>query len=182
MDQIGARETRSLGDFGVAHDDYLDLTFGYFGETIRVHPESGELTYLDFMAKAMQVNEENETEGVRLTMEFLERQIHPDDWKMFWDLALKRRQKLADLMLISKAIVEATAGFPTTPPPDSTPTPPTTVKKSRAGSSRAAKTRAIENAKPIDSMSDQAMVQLSGRPDLQKAVYLAREMAGVAAQ
>jgi hypothetical protein len=173
MEEITARETRSIGDFGVDHNDFIDLTFGYFGEVIRVHPESGELTYLDFMSKAMEVNSENETEGVRLTMEFLQRQIHPDDWDMFWQLALKKRQKLNDLMQISKAIVEASAGFPTTQPSDSGPTPPTTAKKSRASSSRQAKSRAIEQAKPIDTV-DSAMGQLTGRPDLQKAIYEAQ--------
>jgi hypothetical protein len=168
--------SKNIGDFGVEHDDFVELTFGYFGETLRVHPDAGELSYLDFMAKAMEVNEEDETEGIKVTMDFLKQQIHPLDWDRFWSLALSNRQKLADLMLLSKAVVEATTGFPTTQPSDSVPTPPPTATKSKVVSSRQVKRRAIGSAKPIDSVSnvDLAMQQLSGRADLQRAVQLAQ--------
>lgn len=176
-------ELKHIGDFGVEHDDHVDLSFGYFGNEIRVHPDAGELTYLDFMAKAMAVSEEDETEGIKITMDFLRKQVHPEDWDTFWDTSLAKRQKLADLMLVSKAIVEETAGFPTTPSSDSPVTPPAIAPKSRAVSSRRGKQRAIESAKPIDSQStsvkDLAMEQLTGRPDLMRAVELASSGVGV---
>lgn len=175
---------RSIGDFGTEHEPIEALDFGYFGERIRVHPDAGELTYLDFMAKAMEVDETDEAEGVRLTMSFLKQQVHPEDWDLFWAKAMGNRQRLADLMLISRAIVEATAGFPTEPSSDSPDTPSTMPTKSKAASSRRGKTRAIESAKPIDDWtSDEvataALAQLGGRPDLQRAVAMANGQAAL---
>jgi hypothetical protein len=166
---------KNLGDFGVAHDDMEELTFGYFGKTIRVNPQSGELVYLDFMAKAMEIDEENESEGVKITMDFLKQQIHDEDWSDFWKLAKENRQTLNDLMTLSKVIVEATAAFPTTPSPDSASTLPATNKKSKAVSSSRGNHRAIESAElPVE---DAAYAALEGRPDLQRAVQQASEAA-----
>lgn len=176
-------EQRSIGDFGVARESTVELTFGYFDHELRVHPDAGELSYLDFMAQAQALDEEDEADGIRLTMDFLHDQIHPDDWLVFFDLAKKNRQTLEDLMLLSKAIVEATAGFPTGQPADSSPTPPSTGPKSKAASSGPGRPRAPRKPRAITakvSKSDvntaAAMEQLrqEGRPDLMRFVELAQ--------
>lgn len=177
---------QNLGDFGVQHDAHAELEFGYFGQTIRVHPDAGELTYVEFMAKAAVLEDtpQNQTEGLVITMEFLHNQIHPDDWDSFYTLAKHNHQKLEDLMLISRAIVEAVAAFPTGQQSGSAPTSSTTATKSKAGSSRPAttrgKSRAIERGPSVDSMTPEetkaaAYEALTGRPDLMHAVELAYE-------
>jgi len=153
-----------LGEFGVEHED-TDITFGYFGNVLRVHPDAGQLTYMDYMVKAMAIDDSNQTEGVRITMDFLQKQIHPDDWELFWTTAQKKRQTLEELMRLSKVIVEVTSGFPTTQPSDLSPTPVETGKKSKAGSSRQDKPRAIEQVPLLE----QAYEILEGRPDLMAA-------------
>ena len=164
-------DARYIGSFG---DDNLDvdLTFGWFSESIRVHPLAGELTYMDFMARASEVDEEDQAEGVKLTMEFLRGQVHPDDWDLFWRIAREKRQTLEQLMRVSKSIVEAVSGFPTGQPSDSSVGQPPIQPKSKVGSSRqvSSRKRAIEAGPSPDDVTDKAMSHLVGRPDLQLVV------------
>lgn len=185
--------TQNIGSFGVVHDDYLDLTFTYFGEEMRVNPEAGELSYLDFMARATAVEkraqdaegDEDEAakadaEGVLITMGFLRDLIHPDDWDQFLGLAKRYRQKLDDLMVLAKSIVEFSSGFPTGQQSDSPDGLPATQQKSKAVSSRPASkragTRAIgaKGATKAEIATARAYELLEGRPDLMAAVELAQ--------
>ena len=151
---------KSLGELGNSKREVVDLVFTFFGEKIRVHPEAGELSYADFMSKALEIDEEDAEQGLPLTMSYLREQIHPDDWDTFYATAKKHRQTVEDLMKVSNAILEEVSGFPTEQPTGSSPTPSKTVRKSRAGSSTRDKRSVV----------DAAMEILEGRPDLQVAV------------
>lgn len=174
---------QNIGDFGVEHDEHAQLEFSYFGATIRVHPDAGELTYVEFMAKAASLEDtpENQVEGLVITMDFLHNQIHPSDWAVFYGLAKSRHQTLEDLMVVSKAIVEFVSAFPTGQPSDSQPTPSETVTKSKADSSRRVtqrgKVRAIEQGPSLSAEETKAAAfkALAGRPDLMQAVERAYE-------
>jgi len=144
----------------------VELTFGWFGHTLRVNPGAGELEMVDFMRKASKLdigedveNMTNNVEALEVTMGFLERQIHPDDWEVFWDLAKTNRQSTKDLLEVSYAITEKVAAFPTGPPTDSSDGQSTTGMRSSDGSS---------------SLATRALDLLPGRPDLQAAVIRAQ--------
>lgn len=163
-----------LGEFGEEVED-VDLTFGYFGEEIRVNPTAGELTYMDFMARASEIEESDNAGGIKLTMGFLKDQVHPDDWELFWGLAMEKRQTLEKLMKVSKAIVEAVSGFPTGQPSDSRAGRRATAKKSKAGSSRRATSRPREITSVELPREPTAMEILKDRPDLQLVIAKAQE-------
>jgi len=161
-----------LGELGKSKGPRLDLTFGWFGHSIRVNPGAGELELIDFMTKAgkLEVPDDDaglarSAEAMEVTLDFLHRQIHPDDWDVFWDVAKTNRQSTMDLMEIAMQIVEAVGGFPTTPPSDSRAGRRATRQKSKAGSSSAG----------TPSLTSQALEMLRGRPDLQEMVLQAHE-------
>jgi len=149
------------------------LTFGWFGHVIRVNPGAGELELVDFMRKAskLDVGEDLENlasnvEALDVTMDFLQRQIHPDDWAVFWDLAKTHNQGTKDLLEVAMTITEKVASFPTGQPATSSGGQSTTGMRSSAGSS---------------SLTTKALDLLPGRPDLQAAVIQAQEAQASAA-
>lgn len=160
-----------LGEMGVAKP-MVELTFGWFGHIIRINPGAGELELTDFLEFAATIdmpedpNDVDSGEAVATmaaVKDFLRRQIHPDDWALWWDLAKTHRQTLEDLMKVSVALLEKVAAFPTGPlsasPDGQRHTPP----KSKADSPSPVTARALE--------------LLKGRPDLQTAVLAARQPA-----
>jgi hypothetical protein len=133
-----------------------------------VNPGAGELELIEFLeiAETVDMPEDVEdmagaTKAIGVVKDFLARQIHPDDWALFWDLAKTNRQQLTDLLEVAMTIVTAVSNFPTTPPSGSPAGPPDMVAKLREGSSSPVMTRALG--------------LLSGRPDLQQAVMRAAE-------
>lgn len=145
----------------------VQLTFGWFGHVVRVNPGAGELELVDFMRKASKLdigddldNADKSVEALEVTLEFLQHQIHPDDWDLFWDLAKTHRQQTSHLMDVAMTIVEKIAAFPTGQPSDSSVGPRSTGPKSPGGSS---------------SLTTKALDLLPGRPDLQAAVIRAQE-------
>ena len=162
--------SRSLGNLGVVKEA-VDITFGWFGHQIRVNPGAGELEMVDFldMAKDVELPEDindmaGATEAITTVKDFLRRQIHPDDWALFWDVAKTNRQELTDLLKVAMTIVTEVAGFPSTPLSDSPDGQRPTQPNSKAGLSSLVTTRALG--------------LLSGRPDLQQAVLRASEGVG----
>ena len=143
------------------------LTFGWFGHVLRVNPGAGELEMVDFMRKASKLDIGDDdldsmtgnVEALEVTMGFLERQVHPDDWQVFWDLAKTHNQTTKDLMEVAYAITEKVAAFPTGQPTDSSGGQSTTGMRSSDASS---------------SLTTRALDLLPGRPDLQAAVIRAQ--------
>lgn len=165
-----AKQVQFLGDFGESHED-IEYTFGWFGNQMRMHPESGQLDYMEFIGQAIEVDEENVADSYRLTMEFLKKQVHPDDWDVFWALAKKHRQSTEELMMTSQKLLAAASGFPTEQPSTSSESPPPRTKRSRA---RSSSTRAVSKQ---DNVIKAAFDKLEGRPDLKHAVHLAQTAA-----
>lgn len=162
-------------DLGVEHGE-AEYAFRYFGAVIRVHPEFGELSYVEFMAKATEVDEEDIENGLPLLMAYLKDQVHPDDWDEFFKLAKSKRQTTKDLMELSNKILGVLSGFPTEPQDDLSPTPSSGELKSKDGSSaQAVNRRAAHHRKSAAKTVEHAMHLLEGRPDLQMAVLRAQE-------
>jgi len=161
-------EERFIGELGREHDAGVVLKFGYFGSRLRVHPDACELDYLDYLGAAAKIDDSEEREGFDLTMDFLRKQIHPDDFDEFWALSRKNKQGLQDIMQTSQTILEATSGFPSEQPPDSSPPSPTpTTRRTPSKKSKVAL-----------SSTAAAFTHLEGRPDLKQAVALAQSRGG----
>lgn len=183
---------RSIGDLGVRREP-VDLEFGYFGATIRVHPAASDTVELEFLdigrdidLGALQDQDLDDLDrqaevvaamgravraGYMLIKDSLQQLIHPDDWDAYWRLARENGQRIGDLMAdlkkITTAVIEADTGFPTRPPSGSDGGHESTPPRSAAGSSSAA-------ARPA-SDADQALRMLRSRPDLQEFIVLQEE-------
>ena len=148
-------------DLGVEYDE-VEYAFTFFGKEYRTHPEAGELHYLKFMDDASKITEDNEAEGLPLVMNFLRKQIHPDDFDAFYTVAMEKRQKMNDLMNLSNKILAAQSGFPTKQPSDSRATRRSAARNSKGGSSSAGTRRAPAKRAPT---KVPALALLKGRPD-----------------
>jgi hypothetical protein len=169
--------TVNLGNLGVEREP-IDMEFGWFGQTIRVHPDASDMEFTAWLEDVAGVNFDPDDpadldpstgkDAVVALMRFMRGQIHPDDFDMFWKTAQAHRQTTLDLMAVSMRIVEAVSGFPTGQPsgsshgPDGTPPRSPDVSRSAPDSRRdRAVTTALEYTK--------------GRPDLQLAIVQAQE-------
>ena len=147
-----------LGKMGTNHDDEEEIiTFDWFGVTIRAG-DFTELDFIDFAMKAGGVDITNVDAGLKILVPFLKKQIYPDHWEQFWNLALSRRQTLAELMEVSKAILEAKSGFPT-------------------GQQSVSSSGQTSTGQRLDPDMKLVMARLNGRPDLKAAVYRAQQNA-----
>lgn len=172
-----------LGTVRTAED--AAVVFGYFGTRLRANPLASDLAFIEFLDKAENLDKVNEVEAVRLVLDYLREQIHPDDWDEFWRLAKANHQTSTDLMLVSHQIQGAIAGFPTGQPSVSRAGRRATARKSGARSpSRATQTRASRSRAGVvdgevvsrqDVVMGRAMELLDGRPDLKVAVWEAQQ-------
>lgn len=142
-----------LGEFGTARPE-VDLAFGYFGVTIRVHPDLSELALVDLFG-AMAGGEEDGAKALNALNSMTDSLIHPEDVTEFRRLARANRQNTEDLAELAVKLVEAITDRPTQQPADSSGGLPTTDTKSE------------------DDSRSQALQKLEGRPDLQVAVLRA---------
>lgn len=187
---------RSIGTLGTVHEP-LDLEFGYFGATIRLHPQASDTVELDFLeagrdidmsvfdkpVEALGADEQlaaarHLSAAVRavnlLLRDSLRRLIHPDDFDTYWRLAVEHRQLIrdlsADVKRLTAAVVEADTGFPTMPPSGSPDGPAATQPRSAGGSSAADVPVSSSGALPRDLVNSLALDR--GRPDFQASYLL----------
>jgi hypothetical protein len=146
-----------LGDLSPETEE-VDITFGWFGESIRVSPTLSELELIDFTERAMKIDEDS-PEAVVVVKDELRICVHENDFDEFWDLARRNRVGIEKLLLVMRQIVEAVAGRPTGLPSDSSDGQQKTAASSREDSS----SRVIRRL-------DEA-----GRPDLSLAVVARSE-------
>lgn len=139
-----------LGDFGCEHEP-SDATFGYFGATLRVHPDLSDIVWLT-LADEMEAAD-GEHAALRLIVSTL---VHPDDVAEFWRLARANRQTLDDLQKFGIGMLSALTARPTERPSDFSDGPPPMQDSSATA-------------------SVPALHLLKGRPDLQVAVLQAQE-------
>lgn len=152
-----------LGEMGVAREEH-DATFGYFGTTIRVHPDLSDIAVFDLftdVATAVDGADAENAEDVAKLVEALRAVaatlVHPDDAEEFWRLARANRQSLDDVAGLAMRLLGALADRPTERPSVSSDGPSSTAATSGGGSSLPA-LRLLEN-----------------RPDLAVAVLRAEE-------
>lgn len=154
----------SIGSLGTIRDA-VELEFDYFGLVIRVNPDTTDLNMFEFLETAADINETDNTQGIRAIGGYLHDLIHPDDWHTFWTAAKANRQQLMDLMHTARAIAEAVSGFPTGQRSDSSGGPRSTSRKSGAGTS--SQRRA---GRQITADTQAALSMVEGRPDLKVVV------------
>jgi hypothetical protein len=151
--------THDLGELGKERAP-VDLTFQWFGTTIRVSPDAGDLSLIDFMEQARGIEGGDTVRSMMAVKEFLSGQIDKQDWPLFLDIAKQHRQQFTDLMQVSKDIVTAVTLFPTGQLSESSNGQPSTGQRLRADSS----SQGVR----------QAMTVLKGRPDLKMIVWQAQ--------
>jgi hypothetical protein len=144
-----------IGDFGTEPVEADPITFGYFGETIRVNPTLSELDYLDFMEQAGAL-EVADSAAATTIKGFARACIHPDDFDRFWNAARNNRQGVTDVFTLLGQIVEAMTDRPT------------------GRSSGSAGGQPTDGTRSADDFS-RAMRRYEGRPDLQLAIVRAQE-------
>lgn len=150
--------TKHLGELGRKREP-VDLTFSWFGETIRVGPHAGT-GLIGFLEEAETISGGNTAAATIATRSFLRSQIDERDWKRFIEIADANDQQLDGLLQLSMDIVEAVSKNPTGRQSDSSDGLPSTSRRSRDAYSSA---------------EDQAMHDLKGRPDLKVIVWEAHK-------
>lgn len=151
-----------LGELGGEARPAVDVTFGFFGEEFRAHPDLGELVLVEFLEGAMKIDEHS-AHALTAVKDFLRQVVDPADFDRFWQLAMRGRATTQQLMTLAERliekIVEAETGRPTSLPSDSSDGQSTTEARSEDDAS----SRVVRR------------LELAGRPDLAMAVELAGE-------
>jgi len=153
--------TRDLGDLSRGQREPVDMTFRWFGVTIRVAPDAGDLSLIAFLEQAETIDVGDEVGIMLATKEFLRAQVDERDWTQFFTIARQQRQQFKDLLQVAKDITAAVARFPMTRPSDSSDGRPHTSTTSKVGSS--------------SQVAVQAMADLKGRPDLKMFIWQAQQ-------
>ena len=148
-----------LGDFGTQRDKVED-TFGYFGETVRVHPDLTDLALLEIGRTATSMGPDTTGgEAIGFVFDLVRSLVHPDDFDTFWKLAKSNRQTVEDLTNLSMGLIEAVTERPTEQPSSSSAGPASTGTRSGVDSS----------------LRVQRDMEAAGRPDLALVVQEVRE-------
>jgi hypothetical protein len=149
----------SIGTFGTPRPQIEGLDFGYFGLTVRVHPDASEAVVFRFMAVAGGLDLDSPQAAPALA-DFMTGLIHPDDWAAFMDKAVANRQGTEDLMEVIGGILTALGERPTQQSSDSS-----------AGLSPTGSTSTAEQS----SLDIQHQYEQEGRPDLALVVQDVRQ-------
>jgi hypothetical protein len=150
---------RSLGDFTPAQsEEPEELSFGWFGATIRTGPEFGDAVFSDWAEEFTNLDEDDARAGYANKV-LWRRLLHEDDFDAFWTATRTHQQTSEDLGRLFASLMAAMTGRPTSRPADSSAGPASTTGNSVAASSQ----RAI------------ARLEAAGRPDLALAVVRAQE-------
>lgn len=151
-----------LGSFGTPKEPN-DVTFEYFGVTLRLNPDVTDVAMIELFAGFGDVDEQGQPVGdSRTTREVLdqiravgETLIHPDDVDAFWKATRANRQDMSDLVQLSGQLMAAMTDRPTLLPSDSS-----------GGQSNT-------DTSSTDVSYLPALRELEGRPDLAVAVLQA---------
>lgn len=149
------RAVRSLGELGTENEP-IDITFQWFGVTIRVAENAGDASLIDFLEVAARIPTKDRVSAMQATTAFLKEQIDPRDWPTFLRLCKEHRQGWRDMLRCARDICEAITNFRTTPPLDSSDGRASTPTKS---------------GDDYSSAVERSMVRLKGRADLKMQVW-----------
>lgn len=150
---------RSLGDFTPEQaEEAEELSFGWFGATIRTGPEFGDAVFSDWAEEFTNLEEDDARAGYANKV-LWRRLLHPDDFDAFWVSTRAHRQTSEDLGRLFAGLMAAMTGRPTSRPAGSSAGPASTTASS------------------VDASSERAIARLEaqGRPDLALAVVRAQE-------
>lgn len=113
----------NLGDLsGQVYDITTIIQFGWYGESIRVHPDLTTLALIDIQDEFA----DQPASGV-VVKKMFRATIHPDDFDKFWSAAKKAHADTDDLLRVQQTIVEAIGKRPTLPSSDSSGGPKSTI-------------------------------------------------------
>jgi hypothetical protein len=149
---------KHLGDLSSPRAERTE-TFGWFGQTFNVHPNLSDLTIVEFMEMAVNIDEADELRASQLVLEQLKMLVHPDQWDEFMRLSKANRQNVQDLMELMNKLTTA-------------------LGKGRGKQpSGSAIGRSRGREKPKRSASGRVIKHLEnkGRPDLAAVVAMARD-------
>lgn len=149
-----------IGNFGTERPP-LDMTFGWFGNTIRVEPNLTDTVLIDFMSKATAIEDEAGPEAMRAVEDFLAAMIHHEDFSTFMHIGRAQRQTIEDLMKVCYSILEVATARPTRAP---------------AGSSDGRSKTATVSMVNSSALAVKQDLERSGRHDLALAVLQAQEV------
>lgn len=136
-----------LGDFGTSRPAH-EAEFGYFGHTIRVHPNLSDLALIEFMESAVAIDSMDGADAMVAVSRMLRSLVHPDDWSTFWDAARANRQQIDDMTGLAEKLIESLTDRPTERPSDSSDGPPSTDEKSPVVSSSPVVRRLEQQGRP----------------------------------
>jgi hypothetical protein len=187
---------RHIGTLGRQREP-LDLEFGYFGATIRVHPQATDAVELEFLRAADDVDM-SALDGVDMStvdavdperlqaalralgraqraahqavLDALHQLIHPDDFAAYWRLGMEHGQQIRDRMADVRAITTAVVEATTDFPtgrPAGSQPGPATTPPGSGDAS-------LSPAAPASDL-DVALALERGRPDLQEFYVMQAE-------
>lgn len=148
----------SLGNFGVERPAH-EADFGYFGKTVRVHPDLSDLALIEFMESAVAIESMGAGEAMGSVSKMLRSLVHPEDFDVFWKAARANRQTIEDLTTLAEALIESVADRPTVRPSGSSDGPLSTGASSP-----------VVSSSPV--VRD---LEAKGRPDLALVVVQTQE-------
>lgn len=152
--------SRLLGDFTPEGTEgpQEDVSFGWFGATIRISYDFGELVFTDWVEEfgGLAATDPKSIASVKTLMR---RSLHPDDFEEFWRLAVAHRQTSEQLAELFNSILQVMAERPTVRLSGSSAGPPPTGPSYAADS-------------PLRVMD---RLEAEGRPDLALVVAQAQE-------
>jgi hypothetical protein len=152
---------RDLGEVTDPVEEVEEITFPYFGQTIRVNPVYSELDLLDFVEAGTSLDEKD-PKAVMLIKTFFRTVVHPEDFEQFWAAAKANRQGVEKLAATYGRIVAGLTDRPTQPPSGSSDGRPPTATTSTDGDWTGA----------FSPEGRRALSILNGRADLQRHVVL----------
>lgn len=154
---------RSLGELGVKKVAEAD-TFGWFGEEMRIGNVS-ELLMIDFLDEASRIEETDKVAAMKLMRDAFRSIVDEADYARWWEISLREKQTVEDLMYLMKALVEGSTGLPIKRRSGSSRGRRDIKAKSRGGSS----SPGTRSAKPVARKVMDRM-ERTGRADLAIAI------------
>lgn len=123
-----------LGALGTEKEpvEVEEISFEYFGETIRANPDLSQLDYVDFLHIAGGLDVDNPV-SFGAIKDFASVCIVAEDFPRFWKLAKKHRQDIDDLFGVCTSVMEAVTERPTGLPSGSADGPTSTGSRFEDG-------------------------------------------------
>jgi hypothetical protein len=191
---------RHIGSLGRKREP-LDITFDYFGTTVRVHPYATDAVEIEFLEAGKDLDIEDlvgldiakfeamddatqmealrnltraQSEGYKALMRSLRRLIHPDDFDAYWKVGNDHGQQVIDRMTDIRSVTEAVIA-------ETTDFPTGRRSASETGPSETPPSSEVVSYSLVATDFDKAMALERGRPDIQEFFVMEKEAREAAA-